>query len=127
MVAVVDNLIYAARASGSYPDTNARPHQLIFGGDQIYADDVALALAETLLETGKNLMAYRRVSPTLFDWTPGFLETLPTGSAVNFTMDSPEVAPGPERERFIKQYSGYTTTERAGHLMFLFGVLCHVT
>jgi hypothetical protein len=89
-----------------------RPHHLVLGGDQIYADDVAIAL----------LAMIREVVPDLLG--AGYTETLtpPAGQALVFAAATS--GPGPLRSKFVNKKIGFTAGLEDedltdSHLLFL--------
>jgi hypothetical protein len=101
MVAV-DDLI-----RDSVGDGTKRPHYLFLTGDQIYADDVAVALATTIGATGADLLAWP---------TPETMLTTATGAVPH---DEPALKPGLTRRQFLKDWTKLSSEEIDGHLMFL--------
>ncbi len=59
-LATMDNIIRQSLRPGS-PDP--RPHMLLLGGDQIYADDVADALLTLLTDAGDTLLGWEEQAP----------------------------------------------------------------
>lgn len=91
---MLDGLIEA-----SADNAIGRPHQLLLTGDQIYADDVAVPMLAMISDASRQLMGDEPL--------PG----LPLGQLAESLL------PG-EREPYIKG-AGFTTPDRAGHLMSL--------
>jgi hypothetical protein len=116
-LAVLDSLTEAAMlgdyASGVTPAQRQgavrRPHQLLLGGDQIYADDVSLCLLRVLIDTGKDLLG----------WTVPEQVTIGAGgSQVPVASDHALVLPGWPREATIRTNSYLTSELIDGHLIF---------
>lgn len=85
-----------------------RPHLLFLTGDQIYADDVALPLADTILAT----------QPDLLGWNaPEALQRRDGSPRLEF--GAPELTPGPARAREVQRRTGFTSGKCEGHLLFL--------
>jgi hypothetical protein len=101
-LSMVDRLIGRARTGSSPADAVKRPHRLLLTGDQIYADDVALAMLSTLQEVGGLLCAQ---SPE---------ETLPGG----VPMSSPQVKPGKARAGYLEANAKLSSEHAMNHLMF---------
>ncbi|MGH9349366.1 MAG: hypothetical protein ACRD26_19110, partial [Vicinamibacterales bacterium] len=88
-----------------------RPHLLILGGDQIYADDVPVPLLTLIREVGTDLMG------------PGYTETLTPATGTAYSFADAAIGAGPERARFTNTAVGYTAgLENAeltdAHLLF---------
>ena len=83
-------------------DPVKRPHQLVLGGDQIYADDVADALLLLLTDAGK----------TLLGWSEPLPMPAPTGSLL------PESLPPYLRQPPL-QAAGFTSDDVRSHLLSL--------
>lgn len=109
-----------------------RAHQLMLTGDQIYADDVDLALAMTLNETAVLLIGDQEElnwNTTAADETADAVdETDPEGERATSASDHGPVRaklgdrrarPGQRRALLVGRHTGYSTGEREGHLMFL--------
>jgi hypothetical protein len=106
---LVDRMIERDHATAS-----KRPHHLILGGDQIYADDVPIALLAMIREVVPNLLG------------PGYAETLTPLAGPAFTFAAPTSGPGRVRAQFVNRSRsvGFTAglddenlTE--AHLLFL--------
>lgn len=103
-LALLDGIIAATRGNAL-----ERPHQLLLGGDQIYADDVSLALLLSLTATAATLLA---------GWS--HLEQLPVSTDLGWLdWTSSELTPGGRREAFLRAHTGLTSEELQGHLLFL--------
>lgn len=103
-LAILDDLI---RVNHHLP--LQRPHHLILTGDQIYADDVSVALLETLRATARDLLG----------WSSE--ETFPptaTGGA-RIAPGDPRVVSGQQRRDYIRGHTKLSSGAIDGHLMFL--------
>jgi hypothetical protein len=106
MFSTLDALIEASREQPL-----ERPHQLFLTGDQIYADDNAVAFTRMLTEVTKHLIG---------GGIPSLDEQIPALANNSFwTCVSPELEAGPARDEFIEKHTGFRTTARDGHLIFL--------
>ncbi len=100
---IVDDMIEGVlRDPGSRP----RPHLLVHTGDQIYADDVAVSLLHTVIDSGAALLG----------WNPGEKLPLTTGALV------PSVIGAGARQVVLDQ-SKLTSGEGTSHLLG-FGEFC---
>jgi hypothetical protein len=90
-----------------------RPHHLLLTGDQIYADDVSIALLATLSETGASLLGWADAE--------GF--PAPDGRGGSIPPGHISVLPGPKRKQYIADQAGFSSEAADGHLMFL-GEFC---
>jgi hypothetical protein len=108
-LASVDGMIRNARL-----DPLARPHQLLFTGDQIYADDVAMALLPELVETGRELLGPGT----------GFVERIPTGGDPG-SLFEPTLANFPvgRRQKLMIEQAGFSSGYASSHLIS-FGEYC---
>jgi hypothetical protein len=97
-LATGDDLVAASFAAGG----PQRPHQLFLTGDQIYADDVAMALLHMLTDAAK---------PTALGFPE---EALPV--KVNPPKAGKDFAPG-TREEIVGDDAGLTSDEADSHLM----------
>ena len=88
-LAMVDELIFG---DDRYQDPRARPHQLVMGGDQVYADDVAALPMLTVMEAGVDLIGSRG-DPLL----PDPVEHLPVNQALLLEDETKAVDPTPIR------------------------------
>lgn len=103
-LAILDDVI-----AGSYTVPLQRPHHLILTGDQIYADDVSVALLATLRATAADLLGWAQ------DET--FPPAAPGGARI--TPQDPLVIPGPKRRDYIRRQTKLSSGAVDGHLMFL--------
>ena len=99
---LLDELIEA-----SFQSANARPHQLILSGDQIYADEVADVLLMMLTDAAAELLGP---------------ETLPHPLMPNQVID-PNIYEPISRMNLIPRI-GFTTDDKRSHLMSLGEYLC---
>jgi hypothetical protein len=100
---MIDDLIAATAANA-----DARPHQLLLTGDQIYADDVADALLPLLTDAGDMLLGWTEILPY-----PGQQTTAATA-----------LPPPCRRTLVLDKYAGLTSTDMQSHLMSLGEYLC---
>jgi hypothetical protein len=106
-MALLDQIIERDHATAGM-----RPHHLVLGGDQIYADDVAVAL----------LAMIREVVPDLLG--AGYTETLTPATGAALTFSDPKSGPGPGRSKFVNKRIGFTAGLEDedltdSHLLFL--------
>lgn len=103
-LAILDDVI-----AGSHASPLRRPHHLILTGDQIYADDVSIALLETLRSTARDLLG----------WAGD--ETFPPAVAggARLAPGDPLVIPGQKRREYIRKHTKLSSDHVDGHLMFL--------
>lgn len=87
----------------SIANRTTRPHQLILGGDQIYADEVADVLLLMLSDAAKALMG-----------TPEKIDTGTTRGTIEAESEPPTT-----REDLITKQAGFTTVDFRSHLMSL--------
>jgi hypothetical protein len=95
-------------------NANERPHQLLFAGDQIYADDVAASLLMQLMDASNTLLGTDGSAPG------GWLaqELLPTG---RLPSDYPPLT----RTRILGDGgAGFTSADLRSHLIALGEYLC---
>lgn len=91
----------------------ARPHHLLLTGDQIYADDVSVALLCTMRATTSDLLGWQSD------------ETFPGITSSTISLTDPGLMPGPLRGAYINTQtplsSGFGDDKRIvdAHLMFL--------
>lgn len=104
-LAIVDRLISEAHDNqfivNTVEDARRRPHQLVLTGDQIYADDVAVALLPTLIEAGGYLLG--EATKERFG---------------TFTMTADEVKPGWSRLSYLAVNSQLSSDHGENHLMY---------
>ncbi len=112
MLAVVDAMIDGARMSTRWPDATLRPHQLLLTGDQIYADDVAPALALAVNEAARMLYEPQDGS------APAEPERIRNRAGSLLAANRREVAPGSMREYFLRQEAALSGDLLTGHLMY---------
>lgn len=122
LLALADDLLFSNQPAG------LRPHQLVLTGDQIYADDVALPLAQLIADTAPLLLSSSPTPPA-----PGsasdpdsYRGELPDGpwatpEPIGHAMNADARAPGERRRRFtLPMYAGFGVDNGgAGHLMYL--------
>jgi hypothetical protein len=96
-LATGDDLVAASFAAGG----PQRPHQLFLTGDQIYADDVAMALLHMLTDAGM---------PGALDFPQ---EALPLKAGPKAGKD---IAPGTRKE-IVGDDAGFTSSDSNSHLM----------
>lgn len=106
-LASLDHIIKQSRTNGI-----ERPHQCFLTGDQIYADDVAMALLPSLFEIGSQLLSGGDAT------TP---EKIPLGGEM-WSATLANFPPG-RRQKLIDNYAKFTSDEAACHLMS-FGEFC---
>lgn len=100
----------ATSASNAY----GRPHMMIHGGDQIYADDVADILLEMLMDAAQTLLS---------NWT-GMSRIDANGRTVTLTenliLSNPvtSLSPG-SRQYYLTKEAGLTSTAARSHLVTL--------
>lgn len=92
-----------------------RPQQLFLTGDQIYADDVAIALLNTLAPLGRMLLGWQEEIALPANKKEG------GKSSVNYTDAA--VAPG-ERSDFLFRQTGKPETHYAANHLLFFGDFC---
>jgi hypothetical protein len=102
-LAVVDQVI-----ANRFTSALQRPHHLILTGDQIYADDVSVALLSTLRATATDLLA----------WASDETFPAPTAGAGAITPADTQVLPGPKRKSYSRTDKILEHRGRR-HLMFL--------
>lgn len=100
-LAILDGLLAAAAATAGTPD--ARPHQLLLTGDQVYADDVADSLLLMLTDAGDTLLGWTETLPAM---PPGFLASKPA--------DLP-----PYSREALLHVAGFTSEDLRTHLVSL--------
>src|SRR6516225_1332729 len=101
-LAMLDDLILQVPT-----DADLRPHQLVMGGDQIYADDVA----------GHFLMALTAASDLLLGWQETL--TLPEG-----LPSLPGNKVPPYTRKIVGAFAGLTSAESYNHLFTLGEYIC---
>lgn len=103
-LAILDAVI-----AGSYTVPLQRPHHLILTGDQIYADDVSVALLATLRATAADLLGWAHD------------ETFPpaVSGGARISPQDPLVIPGAKRRDYIRKQTKLSSEHVDGHLMFL--------
>jgi hypothetical protein len=94
-LAILDDVIRA-----NYQDPLKRPHQLLFTGDQIYADDVALVLLKILMKTSEDILSWNYKES---------IQIPSQGGTTSYPSDSLAIEPGPKRKKFIKQFMKITS------------------
>ena len=109
-LAWVDDLIQEARTNPL-----ARPHQLLMSGDQIYADDVPLALLPLIIHCSRTLLGEAEFLPTI--WPQPLLDT-GTVTATYWPADATHFPPG-LRHRLIDAEARFTTVDKHSHVMAL--------
>ena len=122
-----DMLAFAEQLLDS-ADSSEQPHQLVLSGDQIYADDVALALSQTVAATAPELLTGVPTLrlPTTATVTPaGYHGEMPvSGNGADPPgryMNADELAPGARRRDYVKAHAGLSVDKGdcAGHLLYL--------
>jgi len=86
-----------------------RPHFQIFTGDQIYADDVSVALLSTLRATAADLM----------HWVAEEKFPAPANGTTPLAAADAAFIAGPNRKDYIAKELKLTSSARDAHLMFL--------
>ena len=104
MLSQVDELIKKNRT-----DAHQRPHYLFLTGDQIYADDVALALLPMLTQTGADLL--------------GVAEQMPVTGATPDTELNQKNFPAGRRGKYVIEKGKFTSDDAESHLLG-FGEYC---
>lgn len=103
-MAIVDQLI-----GSEFTSPLRRPHHLFLTGDQIYADDVSVALLSTLRATASDLLG----------WATDETFPAPSGGGAAIAPADPQVQPGPKRREYISRQTKLSSGPIDGHLMFL--------
>lgn len=91
MAAAVDTLLRSGRK------VDSRPHAILLGGDQIYADDVSDRLIRRIAELGRALIG--------FEFVPGAGSILPY-----------KLSPG-ARQSFVENLAAFTSGHAGNHLI----------
>ncbi|MFN0123866.1 MAG: hypothetical protein ACKV2V_25465 [Blastocatellia bacterium] len=88
-------------------DANARPHQLLLSGDQIYADDVPLVLLPQMITRGQEMLAGKELLP---------VNNADGRAVTNHPADARHYPPAMRQELILSE-SRFTTVDNAHHLM----------
>jgi hypothetical protein len=104
MLSQVDDVIKKNRT-----DAHKRPHYLFLTGDQIYADDVALALLPMLTQAGADLL--------------GVTEQMPVSGATPDTDLTQQNFPAGRRGKYVIEKGKFTSDDAESHLLG-FGEYC---
>jgi hypothetical protein len=111
--------------------SSERPHQMILTGDQIYADDVALSLAQIIAATAPELItadpALRVPELDAIGGDAAYHGELPDATAAldddpyGRAMNDASLAPGERRALFATRLAGFSVerSHAAGHLLYL--------
>jgi len=98
----------------SASNANGRPHMMVHGGDQIYADDVADILLEMLMDAAQTLLSDWQLQSGSHD-----------GRTTTLSENVPEVGARASllrrgnRQEFLKKKAAFTSTHARSHLVTL--------
>ena len=100
----------------SHDDAVARPHQLFLTGDQIYADNLPIAMQVMLTQLAKPTLGYDEQLPTRFPRDAGAAGTTPLAcDLLNF--------PAGLRKNVVMHEARFSTSDGSNHLLS-FGEFC---